>query len=65
VCFAPPPPVVIRPAPEFVTIWVENSNGSRIPVRLRVAEGGLYVGPRGEYYTGLPTNEQLRQLYGM
>ncbi len=45
-------------------VWVMNSNGSMIPVELRRAGGGNYIGPRGEYYSGLPTNEQLRKLYG-
>jgi hypothetical protein len=59
-------PVVVAPAvPAVETVWIVNSNGSRTPVELRRAEGGLYVGPKGEYYTGLPDNEQLRQLYGM
>ena len=46
------------------TIWVQNSNGSQIPVELR-RSGSLYIGPKGEYYGTLPTNEQLRLLYGM
>ena len=45
-------------------VWVMNSNGSMIPVELRRAGGGNYIGPKGEYYAGLPTNEQLRKLYG-
>ena len=48
-----------------VTIWVRNSNGSQTPVELRRASGGRYIGPRGEYYDGLPGNEQLRELYGL
>lgn len=63
--YAAPPVTVVQAVPATETVWVQNSNGSRIPVQLRRAEGGMYVGPRGEYYTGLPTNEQLRQLYGM
>ena len=48
-----------------VTIWVRNSNGSQTPVTLRRAAGDRYIGPRGEYYDGLPGNESLRALYGM
>jgi uncharacterized protein YcfJ len=49
----------------ITTVWVENSNGSKTPVQLRQTDGGQYVGPRGEYYTTMPTQEQLRQVYGM
>lgn len=48
-----------------VTLWVQNSNGSQTPVALRRADNGQFIGPKGEYYNGYPTNEQLRQLYGM
>ena len=47
------------------TVWVLNSNGSHTPVQVTRANGGMYMGPKGEYYNGLPTNEQLRQIYGM
>lgn len=46
-----------------VVINVNNSNGSITPVTLR-REGNLYVGPKGEQYTSLPTEEQLRKIYG-
>jgi hypothetical protein len=67
-----PPPVVVYPsvAPEVVvsdsiavTVWVTNSNGSKTAVKL-IQHGGSYEGPRGEWYTGMPTNEQLRMAYG-
>jgi hypothetical protein len=63
------PQVVVPSAPPMesesvpVTIWVENSNGSKTAVKL-IQHGGSYEGPRGEWYTGLPTNEQLRMVYG-
>ena len=57
--------VVVQPEPATETVWIVNSNGSRTPVVLRRADGGQYVGPKGEYYQGLPSNEQLRQIYGM
>jgi len=63
-----PSPVIVQQAPcvpSVETAWIQNSNGSRTPVRLRRAEGGLYIGPRGEYYQGTPNENQLRQLYGM
>ena len=47
-----------------VTINITNSNGSITPVRLR-RQGVVYIGPRGETYTTLPTAEQLKQAgYG-
>jgi uncharacterized protein YcfJ len=49
----------------LVTIWIQNSNGSKTPVILRKADGGQFVGPRGEYYPSLPTQDQLRPAYGM
>ena len=61
-------PVVVRQTPYIPpadTVWIQNSNGSRTPVELRRAEGGMYIGPKGEYYWGLPNDDQLRSLYGM
>ena len=49
----------------ITTVWVENSNGSKTPVQLRQTDGGQYVGPRGEYYSTMPTQDQLRKVYGM
>ena len=47
------------------TMWVENSNGSRTPVQLRQTDGGQYVGPQGEYYPVVPTQQQLHRMYGI
>lgn len=44
-------------------INVQNSNGSYTPVVLRKV-GNQWMGPRGEYYTALPTEEQLKKPYG-
>jgi hypothetical protein len=55
------PPVVVANGP--IEVWITNSNGSHTSVTL-TRQGGYYIGPRGEYYTGLPTNEQLRLAYG-
>ena len=46
-----------------VMVKVTNSNGSVIQVPLR-KQGVGYVGPRGEYYDKLPTEDQLRPVYG-
>jgi hypothetical protein len=47
-----------------ITINVNNSNGSITPVILR-RQGAVFIGPRGETYTTIPTQEQLKQVgYG-
>ena len=54
----------IRQEMNIVTINITNSNGSITPVRLR-KQGVVYIGPRGETYPTLPTEEQLKQAgYG-
>jgi hypothetical protein len=49
--------------PTMVTVWITNSNRSQTSVNLRKSGPG-YVGPRGEYYHNMPTEEQLRIVYG-
>jgi outer membrane lipoprotein SlyB len=46
---------------ELVT--VTNNNGSKILIRVQ-RQGTGYIGPRGEYYDHLPTDAELRPLYG-
>lgn len=46
-----------------VTVNITNSNGSVSPILLR-KQGVGYVGPRGEYYNHLPTQEELKPIYG-
>ena len=46
-----------------VTVNITNSNGSVSQVKLR-KHGVGYVGTRGEYYSSLPTKDQLRPIYG-
>jgi hypothetical protein len=53
----------IRQEMNTVTVWVTNSNSSRIPVNL-TKSGPNYIGPRGEQYDHLPTSEELRPVYG-
>jgi uncharacterized protein YcfJ len=50
---------------EMDTVWVKltNSNGSIVQVPLQ-KQGIGYVGTRGEYYANLPTEDQLRPVYG-
>jgi len=42
-----------------VPVNVENPNGSYVVIYLR-KKGDYYIGPRGEYYSQLPTPEQLK-----
>jgi len=56
----------ITPRPQemnTVQVKVTNSNGSIVQVPLRRQSVG-YIGPRGEYYSTLPTEDQLRKIYG-
>lgn len=53
----------IRSQLDVVTVWFTNSNGSKSSVNL-IKDGPGYVGPRGEYYDTLPTEDQLRPVYG-
>jgi len=48
---------------EVVTI--ENENGSISRVVLQKLPNGHYRGPRGEEYASLPTQEQLKPVYGL
>jgi len=68
VIHGPRPPVVVKERvvhvePADVTVWITNSNGSKSSVIL-TRSGQGYIGPRGEYYPNMPTNEQLRMVYG-
>jgi len=53
----------IRNEMNYVTVNITNSNGSVSQVRLR-KQGVGYVGTRGEYYSKLPTQDELRPVYG-
>ena len=46
-----------------VAVWITNSNGSQTSVSLRKSGPG-FVGPRDEYYPNMPTEKQLRIIYG-
>lgn len=50
--------------PDTVIINVANDNGSYVPVNLK-RQGSEYIGPRGEYYHEIPTQDQLRPVYGI
>jgi hypothetical protein len=48
---------------EIYVIQVHNSNGSITPVEIE-KKGDLFIGPKGEQYEQLPTEEQLKPVYG-
>jgi len=48
---------------EQVVVEITNSNGSITPVELK-KKGCVYIGPKGEHYKQLPTEEQLKPAYG-
>jgi hypothetical protein len=45
-------------------VEIHNSNGSITPVKLK-KDGSAYIGPKGEHYDQLPTEEQLKPIYGL
>lgn len=53
----------LRAEQNTTVVWVTNSNGSKVPVKLS-KNGPGYIGPRGELYAKLPTQDQLRVVYG-
>ena len=69
------PPTVAAPPPEPAaevkqtgqtwTVWITNPNGSKTSVLLKAADGGQWMGPKGEYYDAFPKEEQLLPVYGL
>ncbi|HUW19231.1 MAG TPA: glycine zipper domain-containing protein [Sedimentisphaerales bacterium] len=55
--------IELRQEINTVMVKVTNSNGSIVQVPLR-KQGIGYIGTRGEYYSTLPTEDQLRPVYG-
>jgi hypothetical protein len=53
----------VNEAATTAIVNVKNSNGSYTPVMIRKV-GNQFVGPRGEYYNAMPTEEQLKGPYG-
>jgi hypothetical protein len=56
-------PVQQHCQPEAFIVWVTKCNGHRVPVRIE-KRGMFYYGPRGELYTHIPSEHQLRVIYG-
>lgn len=46
-----------------VVVYIIAANGVSIPVKLTATEDG-YIGPNGELYIEMPTEQQLRMIYG-
>ncbi|MCD6392986.1 MAG: hypothetical protein J7M40_05715 [Planctomycetes bacterium] len=46
-----------------VVVYITAANGARIPVKL-IATADGYIGPKGELYIEMPTEQQLRMIYG-
>lgn len=73
VVYVEPAPVIVErevivqaPAPpQEIVVWIANDNGSRTQINLKRAMDGGYIGPRGEYYSTMPSEEQLQILYGI
>jgi len=53
----------LRAEQNTVTVWITNTNGSKVSVKL-TKSGPNFLGPRGELYTSMPTEDQLRPVYG-
>ncbi len=53
--------VTVEPAD--VVVYITAANGARIPVKL-IASADGYLGPKGELYTEMPTEQQLSMIYG-
>ena len=60
-----PPVRTVVPQEKTVVVWLANDNGSKTEVKLVQTSDGGYLGPKGEYYSRMPTNEQLRTFYGI
>ena len=48
-----------------IIIWVTNDNGSKTEVKLIGSVIGGYTGPKGEYYSSMPAEGQLKAVYGL
>jgi hypothetical protein len=47
-----------------VVVEIHNSNGSITTVKIK-KEGSVYIGPKGEHYQEMPTEKQLKPIYGL
>ena len=49
--------------PADVVVYITAANGAHVPVKL-IATADGYLGPKGELYTEMPTEQQLSMIYG-
>lgn len=61
---APARPSASRNIRETFIVQIHNDNGSVTPVEIR-KEGSKYIGPTGEQYDKMPTEEDLKPFYGL
>ena len=61
---APPRPPARENIKETYIVQIHNDNGSVTPVEIR-KQGDKYIGPTGEQYDKLPTEEELKPFYGL
>ncbi len=54
---------IVAVASADVVVYITAANGASIPVKLVASEEG-YIGPKGELYSEMPTEQQLRMIYG-
>jgi hypothetical protein len=54
----------VQAKPANFTVWLNNDNGSQTPITLTPSGTG-FVGPSGEFYPTMPTEDQLRAQYGL
>jgi hypothetical protein len=57
-------PTVEMVTESMVTVWISNNNSSQTEVKLTPTADG-FLGPKGEFYSSMPTQEQLKPLYGV
>jgi hypothetical protein len=66
IAFSPQDGVPITAVDErTVVVWITNDNGSKTEVTLTATFDGGYTGPKGEYYSNMPTEGQLKAMYGL
>jgi hypothetical protein len=61
---SPPRPPVRENIRETFVVQIHNDNGSVTPVEIR-KQGDKYIGPTGEQYDKLPTEQDLKPFYGL
>jgi len=58
-----PAPISTQLPPDIISFKVLDSKGEEITVMIKKTQGG-YTGPQGEFYSEIPSLEQLKVMYG-